>query len=166
MWLLFFIKVHTEENVRGKITKNNKWGGIINDDNFMITCADRENWMAGLVRHHHMLGHIFICPHYVCVQLAKRHGERTYTASQLSHKINKVPLLFQNLVWQLTKLGWEPGSIVDNLRKISIINQRLQLINFPSESFRKLPWTTLLACRVSTSKAELLLWKESDSVPF
>ena len=49
MWLLFIIKAHTEENVRGKITKNNKWGGIIKDDNFKITCADRENWMAGII---------------------------------------------------------------------------------------------------------------------
>ena len=44
------------ENVRGTITKNNKWGGFIKDDNFMITCADRANWMAGLVRHPHILG--------------------------------------------------------------------------------------------------------------
>jgi len=34
---------------------------------------------------------------FIEVQLAKRHGESTSTASQLSHIINKVPLLLQNL---------------------------------------------------------------------
>ena len=32
---------------KGKLLReNNKWGSIIKDDNFLITCADRANWMA------------------------------------------------------------------------------------------------------------------------
>ena len=36
------IKVITGPSSRGEITKNNKCGSIIKDDNFMITCADRS----------------------------------------------------------------------------------------------------------------------------
>ena len=54
---------HRRKYSREKNKKKNKWGGIIKDNNFMITCADRENWMAGLVRHPHMLGYKFISPH-------------------------------------------------------------------------------------------------------
>ena len=32
----------TGPSSRGEITKNNKCGSIIKDDNFMITCADRS----------------------------------------------------------------------------------------------------------------------------
>ena len=51
---------YTGENLWGTITKKNKWGGIIKDDIFMITCADRANWMAGLVRHPHIGVQIYL----------------------------------------------------------------------------------------------------------
>ena len=43
-------------------------------------------------------GEVFCFRYYVFfLQPAKCHGESTSTAHQLSHKINKVPLLLQNL---------------------------------------------------------------------
>ena len=48
--------------LQGIITKNNKWGSIIKDDNFMITCADRSTLMAGLIKLPHILGFKFILP--------------------------------------------------------------------------------------------------------
>ena len=52
----------TGPSSRGEITKNNKCGSIIKDDNFMITCADRSTWMAGLIKLPHILGFKFISP--------------------------------------------------------------------------------------------------------
>ena len=36
------LNFNTGPSSRGEITKNNKCGSIIKDDNFMITCADRS----------------------------------------------------------------------------------------------------------------------------
>ena len=47
---------------RGEITKNNKCGSILKEDNYMITCADRSTWMAGLIKLPHILGFKFILP--------------------------------------------------------------------------------------------------------
>ena len=52
----------TGRSSRGEITKNNKCGSIIKDDNFMITCADRSTLMAGLIKLPHILGFKFISP--------------------------------------------------------------------------------------------------------
>ena len=41
---------------------------------------------------------------FIEVQAAKHHGESTSTASQLSNKINKVPLLLQKLDISLYKI--------------------------------------------------------------
>ena len=42
-----------DPNYRRKCLRDNNQ----KDDNFMITCSDRANWMAGLVRHSHILGY-------------------------------------------------------------------------------------------------------------
>ena len=52
----------TGPSSQGEITKNNKCGSIIKDDNFMITCADRSTLMAGLIKLLHILGFQFISP--------------------------------------------------------------------------------------------------------
>ena len=49
---------------------------------------------------------------FIEVQLAKRHEDSTSRASQLNHKINKVPLLLPDLVWMV----WINKNTVAKLR--------------------------------------------------
>ena len=54
--------MYTGEYLQWIKKKNNKWGSITKDNNFMIICADRSAWMAGLIKLPHILGYKFIWP--------------------------------------------------------------------------------------------------------
>ena len=57
---------------------------------------------------------------FIEVQLAKFHGEITFKASQLSHTINKVPLLLKNLAYTSIKVKLTHNNPMSHVKRIRV----------------------------------------------